>query len=76
MKKRNEVVRIKSIVKNDRFSVGEEFYNIVISDTSKVLREYFDFKNDVLLNISKTNDGYRVLIEFYALNIKPFTKLP
>lgn len=76
MKNKNDVLRLKSIVRNDRFSAGDEFYEMVISDASKTLREYFDFKDNVSLNVTKAEGGYRVSVNFFAESVKPFTKVP
>lgn len=76
MKNKNDVLRLKSIVRSDRLSAGDEFYEMVIADASNTLREYFDFKDNVTLNVTKTEGGYKVAVEFFAESVKPFTKIP
>ncbi len=76
MKKKNQMVRLKSIVQNDRLSVDDEFYRLLNIDLENVLREYFDFNQKLMLSISKNDDGYKAIFSLNISRIKPFTKLP
>ena len=76
MKKKNEILRLKEMVKKDRFNVGDEFYNLLIFDLNKLLREYFDYKDGAIVNLSKINDGYKLSIDLLVSNIKIFAKIP
>ncbi len=76
MKKKNQMIRLKSIVQNDRLSVDDEFYRLLNVDLENVLREYFDFNQCVTVSIVKCKDAYKVSFDLEVSRIKPFAKIP
>lgn len=76
MKKKNEITRLLSIVQNDRLNLNDQFHKIIEKDVEKVLKEYFDYNDNINIEITKNGDGYRVNFSFFATRIKPFIKSP
>ena len=77
MKKKNgELGRLKSIIETDRLSVGANFDELIESDLTKLLSDYFDLKGEVKIFIEKQNGIYNLSIEANAVRIKPFGSIP
>ena len=53
-KRKNEIIRLQSIIENDRINTGDSFGNLVVLDLNNLLKEYFDFKDMPTLNIEKS----------------------
>ena len=75
-KKRNEIMRIENIINNDRMSVGDEFYDVLTLDLENLLRDYFDFNEPPVVEISKQNGSYCVKIGLIAGKLLHFSKIP
>ncbi len=75
-KHKAELARIKTLIDSDRMSTGDSFGDLIISDLSKLLNDYFDFRQSPSLSITKEGDGFRVNISLYATRIKNFGTLP
>ena len=43
----NELLRLQSVIENDRLSVGNGFNDLLINDLTKLLKDYFDFSNSI-----------------------------
>jgi len=75
MKRKNQLQRVESIIKNDRLSTREDFKNLFILDLDKLLKDYFDYKNLPNFEIVKMGDRLMVNISVCASAIKPFLSL-
>lgn len=75
-KDKNELVRLKSIIENDRFSAGDDFGNLVLNDLNKFMSDYFDLKSAPGMEIAKEGDRFKVCIRFDAYRIKSFSSVP
>ena len=76
MKKiKNELVRVQTLIESDRLSAGDDFINLVESDVSKLLKDFFDFNKSPQLNIDKSGGKLRVEIVLFADRIKNFNSL-
>ncbi len=75
-KNKNELVRVKNILGNDRFNVGESFYELLLGDVDKLLKEYFDYKSLPKVYIEKKNGNLHVNIYVEALCAKYFGTIP
>ena len=74
-KNKNEIVRLQSLIENDRISTGDNFINLILSDLTLLLRQYFDFKENVVLNIERSGAEYMVQINLTASRIKKFINI-
>lgn len=74
-KDKNQLQRLQTIIENDRVNTGEDFIQLVVSDTEKLMHDYFDFRISPVLNIEKQGDGYLINLSFYAHRIKSFVKV-
>ena len=74
-KNKKQLLRLQSLIENDRISTGDNFNQMVINDVAKLLRDYFDFKLSPNLSIEKNNDSYYVNIFINASRIKGFTNV-
>ena len=42
-KDKNELMRLQTLIENDRLSTGDSFVELIVSDVEKLLKDYFDF---------------------------------
>ncbi len=75
-KERNELTRLKNLVSHDKSYVGEDFEDLLIVDLQKLLKDYFDIKEGVKVEIVKSGDLYHVDFNFDAQCIKNFSYIP
>ncbi len=72
----NELLRLQSVIENDRLSVGNGFNDLLINDLTKLLKDYFDFSNNIEVEITKSKGEYIVTFSLIASRIKTFNFLP
>ena len=75
-KEKKELMRVQSILDNDRLSAGDNFIELLVTDIKKLLSDYFDFNELPEINFKKLGDRYKVEIGIYASRIKAFDYLP
>ena len=68
---KNDIIRLQSIIENDRVNSSANFTNLLLSDLNNLLREFFDFKEAPDLNIERSGGSF-VQINFTASRIKNF----
>lgn len=73
--KNQELVRVQSVIENDRLSVGNGFEELFKNDLVKLIGDYFDIYKVPELEIQKNKDGIKVSINFLANRIKLFNYL-
>lgn len=74
-KRKNEIIRLQSIIENDRINTGDSFGNLVVLDLNNLLKEYFDFKDMPTLNIEKSGSDLLVQISLSCSRIKNFINI-
>ena len=74
-KSKNEIIRLQSIIENDRITSGDSFNDLLVSDLNNLLREYFDFKNMPTLRIERNGVDFIVEINLNASRIKKFINI-
>ena len=74
-KDKNQLLRLQTLIENDRIMAGDNFGEMVISDINKLLRDYFDFSLPPALSMEKTRDGYFVNISIHATRLKSFANI-
>lgn len=78
MKKKEgkELVRVQTILENDRLSTVDNFEELILIDLHKILAEYFDYRGLPSINILKSGNKLDVEIKLTAQSIKPFSIVP
>ncbi len=77
MKKNGEQLkRLKNVIESDRLQVSNNFNELLISDLTKVLKDYFDLKVNPEVSISKDGNKYLVEIKCVSTRIKTFGIIP
>ncbi len=75
-KDKKELVRVQSIIENDRLSTGDNFEELITIDLHKVLFEYFDYRGLPSIKILKSGNKLNIEINLVADSIKPFGIIP
>ena len=68
----NDVLRVENVIQTDRANCKEDFCELVIADVAKILRDYFDFKEQPLLEIQKESGLFKIKITLSAVNLYKF----
>jgi len=76
MNKRNELVRIQSLIENDRLSCVQNFEELIVSDLHKILSDYFEYRGVPNLKICKRGKIIDVEITLSVSSIKNFSIIP
>ncbi len=74
-KDKNQLLRLQTLIENDRIMTGDNFSEMLINDIDKLLRDYFDFSLSPKLSIEKNRDGYLVNFSISASRIKNFANI-
>lgn len=74
-KNKNQLLRLQTLIENDRITTGENFSEMLLCDVDKLLRDYFDFSLSPTISMEKSNNGYLVNISINALRIKSFANI-
>ena len=75
-KERNELLRLQTMIENDRISAGDNFLQLVENDLIKLLRDYFDFSKSPELKIETLNNSYYLSFSLNVSRIKNFANIP
>lgn len=71
----NQLLRVQTLIENDRLNVGSGFIDLLLSDLTKLLLDYFDFNSNPQIEIEKHGGEYVVNIALFPISIKSFNKL-
>ena len=71
-KNKNELLRLQTLIENDRIITGDNFTQMLLSDIDKLLRDFFDFSMPPKITMEKGRDGYLVNFSINATRIKNF----
>lgn len=74
--KHTELERMKKVLEQDRVCAGDKFSELLNSDLTKLLSDYFEFRDKIVTEFYKNNDKIKVQITFQAERIKSFGFLP
>ena len=69
-REKNELMRIQTVLEKDRLNVGKGFNELLSNDLNKLLKDYFDFSKDVIVEIIKDKGGYKLFIELEIVRVK------
>ncbi len=71
-KDKNEIMRLQTMIENDRMNIGENFDELIMCDLNKLLSDFFDYKECPTLEISKVGDKLKVNISLTASRMRSF----
>ena len=74
--KKGEMVRFQSVIEKDRLCCNDAFEELLLNDLNKLLQEYFNFKGEPRLVVSRENGVMIVKIELLAESVKNFVVIP
>ena len=74
-KNKSQLLRLQTLIENDRILTGENFNEMLLSDISKLLRDYFDFSSPPNITMQRTREGYIVNFSINASRIKNFANI-
>ncbi|MBQ8427386.1 MAG: hypothetical protein IJX16_06490 [Clostridia bacterium] len=76
IKNKNEIIRLQNVLEKDRVKSNENFRELIIDDVTKILSDYFDYKEKPELEINKEDGKFIVKIILTATSIRSFGFLP
>ena len=75
-KNKKELVRVQTMLESDRLSTSDNFLELLTTDLTKLLKEFFDFNGSVNVFIDKKGVVYDVGFKVVANSIKNFDYVP
>lgn len=75
-KRESELMRIETVINNDRLKLKDEFSRLLEKDLTYLLQEYFYIDSVPTINIEKNGKGFNVSISFSCSQIKNFINVP
>ena len=72
----NDLIRIQSLIENDRLSASKNFEELIVSDLHKILTDYFEYRGVPQIKITKNNHSVDVEIYLTAQAFKNFGTMP
>ena len=74
--KKNSMLRMETLINNDRMKNSDGFLELLTGDIDKVLKDYFGYKGFPIVEVIKTGNIFNVKIALTAESVKGFTCLP
>ena len=74
--KKNGLVRMETLINNDRIKNSDGFMELLTLDISKVLKDYFDYKGSPQVDVVKNGSVFSVSVSVAAEGIKSFLTIP
>ncbi len=75
-KDKKELVRVQSVIENDRLNAGDNFEELLTGDLHKLLLDYFDYRGLPSIKILKSGNKLSVNVSVDADSVKPFGVVP
>lgn len=73
---KNELMRVQTLIEKDRINTKDDFFELVVSDTDKLLKDYFDYKDLPKIAVSKVGNRYKIELSILVDRVKNFTTIP
>lgn len=74
-KEKKELLRLQTMIENDRVNTGNNFLQLIESDINKLLRDYFDFTIPPEIKIETQNNAYYFTLNLKVSRIKSFASV-
>ena len=75
-KRKSELIKVQNIIENNRIKTEGNFIDLVATDVTKLLKDYFVFNKEPKIEITKEVGQYFVTINLPILRVKNFTTIP
>ena len=75
-KDKAELMRVQTMIENDRMSTGDSFLELLVVDLKKLLEDYFEFRDLPKVKMEKCGDRYRIEFSIFASRVKVFEYIP
>ena len=75
-KDKKEILRVQNVLENDRMGARDSYIELLKKDLSKILKDYFEFRDLPVVKIEKLSDRYRVEFSIFASRVLKFEYLP
>ncbi len=74
--KKGEIIRAHSLIESDRLSAGNDFFEILKRDLSVLLKDYFEYNDNLNVCVCKKEGRYEFNLSVKIDRIRPFGILP
>ena len=71
-KKRNELLRLQSVIEKDRLTVGNDFANLLAEDLSEIFSDYMDYDGKVKVTVLRDGSNFKIEATVLAKRLKAF----
>ncbi len=75
-REKRELVRVQTIIENDRLNMGDNFEELIVYDLHKILKDYFDYKGLPSIKILKRGNNLDVQVLLKADAVRLFNTVP
>ncbi len=72
----NQLLRMQTLIEQDRLEVSDGFSQLLLSDLNKLLLDYFDFNGAPEITMQKISNEYQVNIILRPSRVKAFYNIP
>lgn len=71
-KKRNELLRLQSVIEKDRLTVGDDFAELLSEDLSEIFADYMDYDGKIKVTVTRIGSDFKVEACVVAKRLKSF----
>ena len=76
MKVKNSLLRVETLINNDRMKNSDGFLDLLTEDLNRVLKDYFDYNGYPVVDVVKNSGVFSVNVSLTARGIRTFSRLP
>ena len=76
MKSKNSLLRVETLINNDRMKNSDGFLDLLTEDLNRVLKDYFDYNGYPVVDVVKSGGVFSVNVSLTARGIRTFSSLP
>lgn len=76
MKTKNSLLRVETLINNDRMKNSDGFLDLLTEDLNRVLKDYFDYNGYPVVDVVKNGGVFSVNVSLTARGIRTFSRLP
>ena len=74
--KKDNVIRLKSVIESDRLSLTRESMELIIKDVGSVLADYFELLGRPEIKVEPKDGRYEITVNATAQSLKTFAAVP
>ena len=76
MKTKNSLLRVETLINNDRMKNSDGFLDLFSEDLNRVFKDYFDYNGYPVVDVVKNGGVFSVSVSLTARGIRTFSLLP